>query len=159
MTRLLSKLLLLALTCAALSGCGKSAPGEFDQHLSTYLREPAGPGAQGGGKYKPKIIPVDMTGKCIDAEVYNQLPESVRAAKPSEVGTVAQIFWKEVSIDNGRTIFKPEVRLVDLETNKVQWEAGVGTGPASKYKNRRGTKPLELVVDTLKRLAENNEKK
>jgi hypothetical protein len=158
MPRLLPKLLLLALTGAALSGCGKSAPSEFDQHLNTYLRTPEDPGPSERGKYKLKIIPVDMTGKRIDAEVYHLLPEWLRASKPSEVGTVVQIFWKEVPIDQGRTIFKPEVRMVDLETNKVRYSMGAGQGPASKYRNRRGSKPVEVVADTIRQLTENLQK-
>ncbi|MBY0230734.1 MAG: DUF4136 domain-containing protein [Gemmataceae bacterium] len=148
--------LLLAFSFCLLAGCGKSAPPGFDAHLSDYLREPEQAENAPRTKIKLKLVPVDVLKKRIDSEVYHALPEDLRAAGPDEVGTVVQIRWKETDVTQGRTFYKVEGVFVDPKTNKVIWDFGV-QGGASKFRNRSGTKPIELVVDAIKQLVENSQ--
>ena len=151
MHRLLPLMLVLVL------GCGPSAPPEFDKPLSEWLDDPGdfGEATEGAtrGKIKRKLIPVDLTRKRIDADVYHALPEELRAATPEEVGTVVKIRWNEVPVTQGRTFFKVDAFFVDRETGKVISAFQV-QGGASKFQNRSGTRPVDLVVNTIKQQVE-----
>jgi hypothetical protein len=117
--------------------------------LSSYLdvnRQAAVPGKK---KFKGKVVCIDATTKEIDEESVTELPESLRAANPGEVGAVAWLTWSQEEGGNYDDGSKAIVRVVDIQlfnkptrgllvhhrivgdtqSSKLSWSKGDSVGP------------------------------
>jgi hypothetical protein len=138
----------------------------FAPELSSYLNYQVKPPARGAAnKFKGKVVCVDMSAKQIDAEAQAALPESLRAAKPDEVGCVAQLTWsaKEVGdYDDGSKakISVVEVKLLDKKTGSTLLLSQTIFGPNPEAKitggDRVGPKPFDKIAELLGHFAEAN---
>src|SRR5262245_1828947 len=146
----------------------------FGKHVNEYgaAFAPAGAGGVGGPAGAPqafagqgyvigKVIPVDMKGsKSIDW-IYFDMPNDLRAKKPDEVGTVAQLSWSEDKIDEytdgaGAYVHVCKVDVIDLGKKSVvvsqTFRGGEPPMEKSHSGSAYGSKPTQDIVNWLKNM-------
>jgi hypothetical protein len=130
----------------------------LDEYIASAQQSKPTPGRV---TVKPKILPVDVTGKKVDW-LYYDLPDPIRPATPEEVQTVALLHYNEVvvgSYTNGGKAYRRtcQVRIVDLATKTVVAESTFQGGePPKTIRNSSsgyGSYPTEQVVGYLKSLS------
>lgn len=139
---LVLKMLMAGAVFVPVVGCGKSTPSAFNAHMDDYVKAPNpidnSPRPLDGVNpadyvLQPKLIPVDVDKRRVDADFYHAVPEEWRATTPDEVKTILQIRWKQVGETTKRNrkvpIMRCEITIIDKASNRqvadVQSERGV----------------------------------
>jgi hypothetical protein len=120
----------------------------------------------GKGKFSGKVVCVDLNGKKIDEESLDNLPDSLKATKPDEVGAIALLLWSEEEAgtypDGSKSkVYLAQVTLISKHDSKVL-VSGRPVRGASVEKHpwlhgsgdRTGPKPWDKIVELLKEYQE-----
>src|SRR5262245_4753244 len=89
-----------------------NAVAPFKDHLAEYASlKSDGPVPFSGTRPKGKILPIDMSTREIDRDVYFDMPDDATPKTPEEVGTVVQLQWTKVQIgeySHGKGAFRQD---------------------------------------------------
>jgi hypothetical protein len=172
-------LFLLLLACAGAGGAGywwyyqkeeeKKAKAAERQRILEALRpelpaylEPKNR-TIGKGKFSGKVVCIDLNGKKIDEESLDNLPDSLRATKPDEVGAIALLLWSEEEVGNypdgsKAKAYVAQVTLISKRDSKVLLAGKPIRGDILETKHgsgdRTGPKPWDKIVELLKEYQE-----
>ena len=117
----------------------------------------------GKGKFSGKVVCVDLNGKKIDEESLDNLPDSLKATKPDEVGAIALLLWSEEEVGNypdgsKAKVYLAQVTLIAKRDSKVLVSGRPVRGDILETKHgsgdRTGPKPWDKIVELLKEFQE-----
>jgi hypothetical protein len=129
----------------------------FKEHLAEYASLKAdGPPAR-GTRPKGKFIPIDMSTREVDRDIYFDMPDDVKPATPDEVGTVVQLQWNKVQVDqytNGKGAFRQDCMATVFDRESKKALAGPtlieGEEPPQSIKSSEsgtGKKPVKRLIE------------
>lgn len=82
--------------------------GSFDSHLNAYLNSPYTQAEKKLPYIRRKVVIVNTEQRNVDYLAYSKLPDSIRAQKPNEAGTIVLVTWSKQKVG----------RYEDVETGK-----------------------------------------
>jgi hypothetical protein len=126
---------------------------ELPSYLEAKNRTP------GTGKFKGKVVCIDAVAKTIDEESLDNLPDSLKATKPDEVGAIALLVWSEEEAGNypdgsKAKVYVAHVTVVTRPDSKILASGRPIRGVTVETKHgpgdRTGPKPWDQIAELLK---------